>query len=165
MKKAQRALSLALCFIITAAMVAVPSVAHAGIYHDYGVAGVIQDFLFGAESFKKVDSGPSGSYASSKPQNYYTSCTSNVVDKSGNVTNYYRGGDTTNTSIIDSYNKTLNTIYNTSNTTNNYQANVKLDNFLNSYTTNNNNYTYSAKFNSWYYDNTTNNYKDVCCKG
>lgn len=36
------------------------------------------------------------------PQNYYTSVTSSVVDKSGNVTNYYRGGDTTNTKIIDS---------------------------------------------------------------
>ena len=95
-----------------------------------------------------------------KPQNYYTTPTSSVVDNSGNVTNYYRGGDTTNTKIIDSYNKTFNTIHNTTNTTNNYQANVKLSDFLNTYTTNNvtNKYTYSADFKSWYYDNTTNNY-------
>ena len=50
-----------------------------------------------------------------------------MVDKSGNVTNYYRGGDTTNTQIIDSYNKTFNTIHNTTNNTNNYEANVKLE--------------------------------------
>ncbi len=62
--------------------------------------------------------------ASSQPQKYYTTPTSSVQDKYGNVTNYYRGGDTTNTKIIDSYNKTFNTIHNTSNTTNNYQANI-----------------------------------------
>lgn len=101
-----------------------------------------------------------GSFASSKPQKYYTTPTSSVEDKYGNVTNYYRGGDTTTTNIIDSYNKTFNTIHNTTNntTTNNYKANVRLENFLNQYTTNNNNYTYSADFKSWYYDNTTNNY-------
>lgn len=99
-------------------------------------------------------------FSSNKPQKYYTTPTSSVEDKYGNVTNYYRGGDTTNTKIIDSYNKTFNTVYNTTNntTTNNYKANVKLENFLNQYTTNNNNYTYSADFKSWYYDNTTNNY-------
>ena len=76
------------------------------------------------------------------------------------MTNYYRGGDTTNTKIIDSYNRTFNTIHNTTNNTNNYEANVKLSNFLNQYTTNNvsNQYSYSADFKSWYYDNTTNNY-------
>ncbi len=99
-------------------------------------------------------------FSSSKPQKYYTTPTSSVEDRYGNVTNYYRGGDTTNTQIIDSYNKTFNTIHNTTNntTTNNYKANVRLENFLNNYTTNNNNYTYSADFKSWYYDNTTNNY-------
>ena len=97
-------------------------------------------------------------FSSNKPQNYYTTPTNSVQDKDGNVTNYYRGGDTTNTQIIDSYNKTFNTIHNTTNNTNNYQANVKLENFLNQYTTNNNNYTYSTQFKSWYYDNTTNNY-------
>ena len=101
-----------------------------------------------------------GLFTVNKSQNYYTTPTSSVQDKYGNVTNYYRSGDTTNTQIIDSYNKTFNTIHNTTNntTTNNYKANVKLENFLNQYTTNNNNYTYSADFKSWYYDNTTNNY-------
>ena len=66
-------------------------------------------------------------FSSNKPQKYYTTPTSSVVDKSGNVTNYYRGGDTTNTQIIDSYNKTFNTIHNTTNNTNNYEANVKLE--------------------------------------
>ena len=67
---------------------------------------------------------------------------------SANVTNYYRGGDTTNTQIIDSYNRTFNTIHNTTNNTNNYEANIKLSDFLNQYTTNNvtNQYTYSADF-------------------
>ena len=76
------------------------------------------------------------------------------------MTNYYRGGDTTNTKIIDSYNRTFNTIHNTTNNTNNYEANIKLSDFLNQYTTNNvtNKYSYSADFKSWYYDNTTNNY-------
>ena len=103
-------------------------------------------------------------YAASKPQKYYTTPTSSVQDKKGNVTNYYRGGDTTDISIIDSYNKTFNTIHNTTNNTNNYKANVRLEDFLNNYTTNNitsttnNKYTYSADFKSWYYDNTTNNY-------
>lgn len=99
-------------------------------------------------------------FSSNQPQKYYTTPTSSVQDKNGNVTNYYRGGDTTNTKIIDSYNKTFNTIHNTTNNTNNYQANVKLSDFLNQYTTNNvtNKYTYSADFKSWYYDNTTNNY-------
>ena len=77
----------------------------------------------------------SGNYAVNQPQKYYTTPTSSVQDKYGNVTNYYRGGDTTNTQIIDSYNKTFNTIWNTTNnsTTNNYSANVKLENFLNQY--------------------------------
>lgn len=53
------------------------------------------------------------------------------------MTNYYRGGDTTDMRIIDSYNKTFNTIHNTTNNTNNYKANVRLSDFLNNYTTNN----------------------------
>src|SRR5699024_5811760 len=65
---------------------------------------------------------------------------------------------TTTTKIIDSYNKTFNTIHNTSNTTNNYEANVKLSDFLNTYATYNNNYTYHTDFKSWYYDYDTNNY-------
>jgi len=99
-----------------------------------------------------------------RPQKYYTQPTSSVEDKHGNVTNYYRGGDTTDIKIVDSYNKTFNTIHNTTNNTNNYKANIRLSDFLNNYTTNNitsttnNKYTYSADFKSWYYDNTTNNY-------
>lgn len=92
-----------------------------------------------------------------RPPDYYTICTNSVEDKNGNVTNYYRGGDTTNLKVIDSYNKTFNTIHNTTNNTNNYKANIRLEDFLNNYTTNNK-YTYSADFKSWYYDNTTNNY-------
>ena len=91
-------------------------------------------------------------------QKYYTTPTESVEDKYGNVVNYYRGGDTTTTKIIDSYNKTFNTIHNTSNTTNNYEANVKLSDFLNTYATYNNNYTYHTDFKSWYYDYDTNNY-------
>lgn len=90
-----------------------------------------------------------------RPPDYYTICTNSVEDKNGNVTNYYRGGDTTNLKVIDSYNKTFNTIHNTTNNTNNYKANVRLSDFLNNYTTNNitnttnNQYTYSADFNTW----------------
>lgn len=165
MKMAQRVLSLALCVMITAATVSTPSVAHAD-WDDFGLytQDRIDEWL-GTKPFggwNLVDAADAllsyKKYSSSKPQRYYTTPTSSVQDKNGNVTNYYRGGDTTTTNIIDSYNKTFNTIHNTTNNTNNYQANVKLSNFLNQYTTNNNNYTYSADFKSWYYDNTTNNY-------
>ena len=104
-----------------------------------------------------VDFG-SALFQSNKNQKYYTTPTQSVEDSNGNVTNYYRGGDTTNTKIIDSYNRTFNTIHNTNNYTNNYSANVKLNDFLNTYTTYNNDYTYSAELKSWYYDNDTNNY-------
>ena len=165
MKMAQRVLSLALCVMITAATVSTPSVAHAD-WDDFGLytQDRIDEWL-GTKPFggwNLVDAADAllsyKKYSSSKPQRYYTTPTSSVQDKNGNVTNYYRSGDTTTTNIIDSYNKTFNTIHNTTNNTNNYQANVKLSNFLNQYTTNNNNYTYSADFKSWYYDNTTNNY-------
>ena len=98
------------------------------------------------------------SWRANNEQKYYTTPTESVEDKYGNVVNYYRGGDTTTTKIIDSYNKTFNTIHNTSNTTNNYEANVKLSDFLNTYATYNNNYTYHTDFKSWYYDYDTNNY-------
>lgn len=97
-----------------------------------------------------------GIFTANKEQKYYTTPTSSEEDQYGNVTNYYRGGDTTTTKILDSYNQTFNTIHNTTNNTNNYSANVKLSDFLNSYTTNTNNYTYNTKYNSWYYDNTQN---------
>lgn len=164
-----RGLSLVLCFVVAVSVVAAPSVAHAGIFD--GSSGTWRDIIStwidnsssstDTNTWNTVDNSDH-SYTVNNAQNYYTSVTNSVVDKSGNVTNYYRSGDTTNTKIIDSYNKTFNTIYNTNNTstTNNYQANVKLDNFLNQYTTNNvtNNNTYSASYKSWYYDNTTNNY-------
>lgn len=164
-----RGLSLLLCLIWVIPMISASSVAHAGFFD--GSSGTWRDIIStwidnsssstDTNTWNTVDNSDH-SYTVNNAQNYYTSVTNSVVDKSGNVTNYYRSGDTTNTKIIDSYNKTFNTIYNTNNTstTNNYQANVKLDNFLNQYTTNNvtNNNTYSASYKSWYYDNTTNNY-------
>ena len=168
-----KALALVLCFVLAVSMIAAPSVAHASDFTDL-LAASAKDWLAGFTGqntgvwspvdpllgFFTLDSSKNIPATVNKSQNYYTTPTSSVQDKYGNVTNYYRGGDTTNTNIIDSYNKTFNTIWNTNNTTNNYQANVKLDNFLNQYTTNNvtNKYTYSADFKSWYYDNTTNNY-------
>lgn len=161
-----RGLSLALCFVVIASMISGGSVAHAGIFDSSSsswwgqvVSNWIDNSSSTANTWNTVDNS-NHSYTVNKPQNYYTSVTSSVVDKSGNVTNYYRGGDTTNTQIIDSYNRTFNTIHNTTNNTNNYEANIKLSDFLNQYTTNNvtNQYTYSADFKSWYYDNTTNNY-------
>ena len=134
-------------------------------WHEGGVIGVVTEWIGGTTLYDKIwGTDHSWQYASNKPQKYYTTPTSSVQDKNGNVTNYYRGGDTTDMRIIDSYNKTFNTIHNTTNNTNNYKANVRLSDFLNNYTTNNitnttnNQYTYSADFNSWYYDNTTNNY-------
>jgi len=157
-------MSLLLCFVVVISMISAPSVAHAMTLSELMNSDVnswIDNSSSTANTWSTVDNS-STNYTVNKPQNYYTSVTSSVVDKSGNVTNYYRGGDTTNTKIVDSYNKTFNTIYNTTNnsTTNQYKANVKLENFLNQYTTNNvtTNNTYSANFKSWYYDNTTNNY-------
>lgn len=161
-----RGVSLLLCFVVVASMISSGSVAHAGIFDSSSsswwgqvVSNWIDNSSSTANTWNTVDNS-NHSYTVNKPQNYYTSVTSSVVDKSGNVTNYYRGGDTTNTKIIDSYNRTFNTIHNTTNNTNNYEANVKLSDFLNQYTTNNvtNKYSYSADFKSWYYDNTTNNY-------
>lgn len=167
MSRVKRIVSSMLCFVIMLSAISSFSVAYAGhthddILNDYGVLAWFNSWIVGTKHYDDVhySSGNGGNYAVNQPQKYYTTPTSSVQDKNGNVTNYYRGGDTTTTNIIDSYNKTFNTIWNTNNTTNNYQANVKLDNFLNQYTTNNvtTNNTYSANFKSWYYDNTTNNY-------
>lgn len=169
MNLAKRIITFLLCFVITVSMISISFPAHAvdyGIYDSndisqwlgrYGVFGDGRGGNFGSSG--KVGSfggGRGGGFASNRSQNYYTTPTESVEDKYGNVTNYYRGGDTTSTKIIDSYNQTFNTIHNTSNTTNNYSANVKLSDFLNTYTTNNNNYTYNTRYNSWYYDNTQN---------
>ncbi len=166
---AKRFTAIFLCFVLTVSALALSFPAHAvdyGIYDSndisewlgrYGVFGDGRGGNFGSSG--KVGSfggGRGGGFASNRSQNYYTTPTESVEDKYGNVTNYYRGGDTTSTKIIDSYNQTFNTIHNTSNTTNNYSANVKLSDFLNTYTTNNNNYTYNTRYNSWYYDNTQN---------
>lgn len=166
MKKYNRIISCLVAFSIVMSYFSVSSVANAGIFDEGGALDTIHDWLFGSYEYiisnKDISlEAPGGwKFSSNVPQKYYTTPTSSVVDKSGNVTNYYRGGDTTNTKIIDSYNRTFNTIHNTTNNTNNYEANVKLSDFLNQYTTNNvsNQYTYSADFKSWYYDNTTNNY-------
>ena len=164
-----KAASLLLCFVVMASMISLPSVASAGLFDvdlsdwQSTISGWIGNSsnTTTSNTWNQVDNSDR-SYTVNNAQNYYTSVTSSVVDKSGNVTNYYRGGDTTNTKIIDSYNKTFNTVYNTTNTstTNNYKANVKLENFLNQYTTNNvtNNNTYSTTYKSWYYDNRTSNY-------
>ena len=121
-------------------------------YGEFGSSGKVGSF----------GSGRGGGFSSNTPQQYYTTPTESIEDKYGNVTNYYRGGDTTTTKIIDSYNHTFNTIHNTTNTTNNYQANIKLSDFLNTYATYNNDYTYNTTYQSWYYDNTSNtlNYTD-----
>ena len=167
--KFKRILSFLMCFVVIAASLSSYSVAFASsaahdrleVLHNYGLLGYFNSWISGTAQYQSVPSSSgSSNYSVNQPQKYYTTPTSSVQDKYGNVTNYYRGGDTTTTNIIDSYNKTFNTIWNTNNTTNNYQANVKLDNFLNQYTTNNvtTNNTYSANFKSWYYDNTTNNY-------
>ncbi len=128
------------------------ALSRADVYGEFGSSGRVGEF----------GGGRGGGFGSNRPQNYYTTPTESVEDKYGNVINYFRGGDTTSTKIIDSYNHTFNNIWNTNNTMNNYQANVKLNDFLNTYTTNNNNYTYNTQFKSWYYDQTKNtlNYSD-----
>ena len=159
-----RSFSLLLALVVCINVLSIPAYAKTGIsWEEGGVWGKVVSWLAGSQGYDMLmGTDHSGKYAVNTPQKYYTTPTSSVQDKYGNVTNYYRSGDTTNTKIIDSYNKTFNTIHNTNNTstTNNYKANIKLSDFLNSYTTNNvtNNNTYSANFKSWYYDNTTNNY-------
>lgn len=161
MSRYKRILSFLLGFLVVFSSISFNSVAYASGPSMYGVE-TLWNWLSGNSSEPLGGWNPvtylDKLFSSNQPQAYYTTPTSSVQDKNGNVTNYYRGGDTTTTNIIDSYNKTFNTIHNTTNNTNNYQANVKLSNFLNRYTTNNNNYTYSADFKSWYYDNTSNNY-------
>lgn len=164
MKNSKRIVTFLLCFVMACFSISLPMVAS---------ATVADAFEYGRDTLSKWMTGFSFSeplggwtvsgwadalFASNKEQKYYTTPTESTQDKYGNVTNYYRGGDTTTTKIIDSYNKTFNTINNTTNNTNNYSANVKLSDFLNSYTTYNNNYTYSTQLKSWYYDNTQNTY-------
>ena len=173
MKKYQRVLSLLLCLVVFGSSFGSVHIAKAVLSNPLesvikGVAGAWMENKKGFVEVKGRDYSIEwpwgGGFSSTVPRDYYTICTNSVEDKNGNVTNYYRGGDTTNLKVIDSYNKTFNTIHNTTNTTNNYKANVRLSDFLNNYTTNNitntvnNKYTYSADFKSWYYDNTTNNY-------
>ena len=164
----QRFISLVFACLVCVSSLCVPAYAEhkPGLWWSEGGAfGKVVEWIGGTTAYDKImGTDHSWQYSANKPQKYYTTPTSSVQDKKGNVTNYYRGGDTTDISIIDSYNKTFNTIHNTTNNTNNYKANVRLSDFLNNYTTNNitnttnNKYTYSADFKSWYYDNTTNNY-------
>lgn len=162
MKLSNRIIAGVLCFVITLYSVSSPFVASAGLgdAFQYGV-DTLNNWISGSSSEPlggwNLTDWSSALFSSNKPQAYYTTPTESVEDKYGNVTNYYRGGDTTTTKIIDSYNHTFNTIHNVSNT-NNYSANVQLENFLNNYTTNNNNYTYNTEYKSWYYDNTSNTY-------
>ena len=169
MTASKRILSWFCAFAIVFGLISDISVAHANFLNiaDYGLE-TISAWLSGSSSEPLGGWTLSGALDSfltvNRPQKYYPQPTSSVEDKHGNVTNYYRGGDTTDIKIVDSYNKTFNTIHNTTNNTNNYKANIRLSDFLNNYTTNNitsttnNKYTYSADFKSWYYDNTTNNY-------
>ena len=90
---------------MAASMISGGSVAHAGLTEasDYGF-DTLSKWLSGNSSQPLGGWTPVGYldalFSSNKPQKYYTTPTSSVVDKSGNVTNYYRGGDTTNTQII-----------------------------------------------------------------
>lgn len=166
MSVSKRIITFLCSFAIVISSVSVTFVAHANIFEDGEILDDIWTWLSGGTSdggatdrdyeFEVVTPIGSASFSSTLPQKYYTTPTESVEDKYGNVTNYYRGGDTTTTKIIDSYNHTFNTIHNTTNNTNNYSANVKLSDFLNTYTTNNNNYTYNTEYKSWYYDNTSN---------
>ncbi len=169
-QKIRRIASILLCLAIALSTISISFPAFAV---DYGVynGSVIEEWMSRADQYGEFGSsgrvgafggGRGGGFASNVPKNYYTVCSESKEDRYGNVTNYYRGGDTTSTKIIDSYNHTFNTIHNTNNTTNNYSANVKLSDFLNTYTTVNNDYTYNTEFKSWYYDNTQNtlNYSD-----
>lgn len=162
MRLVNRIASFFTCFVIVVVTMASSFSASAvgGISFDEGgVLGDIIAVIGGSAAFDAIwGTDHSGNYTANSPQKYYTTPTESVQDKYGNVTNYYRGGDTTTTKIIDSYNQTFNTIHNTTNTTSNYTANVKLSDFLNTYTTNNNNYTYNTDYKSWYYDNTRNTY-------
>lgn len=164
MKKSKRIVTFLLCFVMACFSISAPMVASAAIsdaieYGNETLSKWMTGFSFSEPLGGWTLSGWADAlFASNKEQKYYTTPSESTEDKYGNVTNYYRGGDTTTTKIIDSYNKTFNTINNTTNNTNNYSANVKLSDFLNSYTTNNNNYTYSTQLKSWYYDNTQNTY-------
>lgn len=151
----KRLFALFLCFCLAFSLFLYPPIASAYSIIDFitdGVSDWISGFsgnntgiwnpidpLLGSFTSASKPSVAGKPATSAQPQNYYTTCTSTTVDNSGNVTNYYRGGDTTNMKIIDSYNHTFNTINNTTNntTTNNYKANVRLSDFLNNYTTNN----------------------------
>lgn len=164
MRSFNRIIALMCCFVIILSIFsvafAVSTDTREGIFNGNVVSNWMSDATstgsFGSSG--KVGSWSSGHYESNQFKRYYITPTESVQDAQGNVTNYYRGGDTTTTKIIDSYNQTFNTIHNTTNNTNNYSANVKLLDFLNSYTTNTNNYTYNTEYKSWYYDNTSNTF-------
>lgn len=156
-ERIQKVSSFVMALIVCMSGLTLPAHASGISFDEGGVLGTVVSWLAGSAAFDAIwGTDHSGNYTANKPQAYYTTPTSSVEDAYGNVTNYYRGGDTTTTKIIDSYNQTFNTINNTTNTTTNYSANVKLSDFLNSYTTNNNNYTYSADFKSWYCNKTGN---------
>ena len=159
MKTVNRITAWLLCIVLIFSTVFTPA-AHANNFLDLA-SSAVKDWLagFGGQNtgmWNPVDP-IAGMWNVNVPQKYYTTPTSSVQDKYGNVTNYYRSGDTTNTKIIDSYNKTFNTIHNinSTSTTNNYN-----------YTTfNKNDYTqnnlYYNQDNSRYYisiDNSTDEY-------
>ena len=110
--------------------------------------------------------GFSGGGAGRRGSGYYTVPTISEADENGNVTNYYRSGDTSTAPLIDSAAQSFSSYqYNTYQTNNNssyysYQANVDLSNFLNTYTYNTVTNNYELTYNTYTY-NTTNNYYNI----
>ena len=90
-------------FVLLSSLV-VPTYAAGISFDEGGIFGKVVSWLGGSAAFDAlVGTDHSGNYVANKPQAYYTTPTESVEDKYGNVTNYYRGGDTTTTKIIDSY--------------------------------------------------------------
>lgn len=111
--QSKRIISFLTVFAILAACIHITPIAHASIsWSEGGLLGKVTSWVGGTTAFDAIwGTDHSWMYAANKPQAYYTTPTSSTEDASGNVTNYYRGGDTTTTKIIDSYNQTFNTIH------------------------------------------------------
>ena len=162
MRIANRIIAGFICFVITINLISFSTVASAGVLDAtmYGyetlfdwISGNSDEFLGG---WNLID-WSSALFSSNKPQEYYTTPSESFEDNDGNVVNYYREGETVSTEIIDSYNHTFSPIHNTTNE-NDFEANIKLSEFLNTYATYTDNHTYNMDFKSWYYDATSNTY-------
>ena len=110
MRSFNRIIALMCCFVIILSIFsvafAVSTDTREGIFNGNVVSNWMSDATstgsFGSSG--KVGSWSSGHYESNQFKRYYITPTESVQDAQGNVTNYYRGGDTTTTKIIDSYN-------------------------------------------------------------